>query len=118
MKPQDTVFNWTVRKDAPGTVKTQLPRIIVTPPPVITKPVVQRKKRSRDAHQVVPESAPTKLVLDPGFWSSENKTDVSRARKQRFLFNCRKAECAEHFSSAKNRALHERHCLTFDEVFI
>ena len=115
MKPQDPLFNWTVRKDAPGTVKTQLPRIIVTPPTVIAKPVAQRKKRSRNACHAVPVSAQTKLVLDPEFWSP-NKMDTPKARKQKFLFQCRRAECAQQFHSAKNRDKHERHCLTIDEV--
>ena len=112
MKPQNALFNWIVKKDAPGTIKRQLPRIIVTPPPVITKPAVQRKRRPRN---VVPESTPSKLLLEPSFWT-KNENDTPRVRKKRFLFQCRRTECSEQFSNAKNRDIHERHCLTFDEV--
>ena len=117
MKPQDALFNWTVRKDAPGTQKPQLPIIIVTPPPIVTKPSVHRKKRPRNTCHAVQESAPKKLVLDPGFWS-QVKTDAPQARKQKHLFKCRNVECAEQFSSTKLRNMHQRHCLTFNEVCI
>ena len=115
MNPQDSLFNWIVQKDVPGTMKPQIPRIIVTPPPVISKSVAQRKKRSRNACLVEPVSAPSKLVLDPNFWT-QDKTEAPRAKKQRFLFKCRRADCDEQFSSAMNRNIHERHCLTFIEV--
>ena len=115
MKPQDGLFNWPVRKDSPGTVKPQLPRIVVSPPPMFTKPIEKRKKRATNLCQAV--STPKKLTLDPSFWS-QNEMDTTRPRKQRFLFRCRRAECSEMFSSAKRRDIHEGHCLTFDEVYI
>ena len=113
MKPQDALFNWSVRKDPPGTVKIEVPRVIVEPAPITSKPAVFHKKSARKTPHVV--SAPTKLVLDPSFWS-QTLTDTPRAGKQRILFQCRRAECAEKFHSVRNRDLHESHCMTFDKV--
>ena len=113
LKPQDSLFNWTVRKDPPGTVKPEVPRINRIPASITTKPAVIRKKRARKTSYVV--STPKKLVLDPCFWT-QAVTDTPRARKQRILFECRRTECAEKFHSVRNRDLHESHCMTFDKV--
>ena len=115
MKPQDGLFNWTVRKDPPGTVKPEIPRINRIPASITTKPAVLRKKRARKTSPVV--STQKKLVLDPCFWSKA-EPDTPRAGKQRILFHCRRAECAEKFHSVRNRDLHESHCMTFDKVLI
>ena len=36
-KPEDSLFNWKQKKDPKGTVKKELPRIVVTPPPATTQ---------------------------------------------------------------------------------
>ena len=115
MKPQDALFNWSVRKDPPGTEKSEVPRVIVKPAPTTSKPAVLPKKSARKTPSVV--SAPTKLVLDPSFWS-QTLTDSPMARKKRILFKCRRTECVEQFHSVRNRDTHETHCVTFDKVFI
>ena len=114
-KPQDVLFNWNVRKDPPGTVKPDVPRVIVKPAPITTKHTVLRKKSARRTCRVV--SAQRKLVLDPCFWS-QAVTDTPRAPKQRILFECRRTECAEQFHSVRNRDRHEAHCMIFDKVLI
>ena len=111
----DHVFNWPIKKDLPGTQKIQLPRIVVTPPaPNITMSVFKRKKRPRKINH--PVAAPSKLVLDPSFWSPQPET--TQSRKQRVLFTCRNFQCAEQFSSVRQRKMHEGHCFKLDEVFI
>ena len=115
MKPQDALFNWSVRKDPPGTEKSEVPRVIVKPAPTTSKPAVLPKKSARKTPSVV--SAPTKLVLDPSFWS-QTLTDSPMARKKRILFKCRRTECAEQFHSVRNRDRHEAHCMIFDKVLI
>ena len=115
MKPQDALFNWSVRKDPPGTEKIEVPRVIVKPAPTTSKPAVLPKKSARKTPHVV--SAPTKLVLDPSFWS-QTLTDSPMARKKRILFKCRRTKCGEQFHSVRNRDMHETHCVTFDKVLI
>ena len=114
MKPQDVLFNWSVRKDSPGTVKPEVPRVIVTPAPT-AKPAVLHKKSTRRTCNVVP--APRKLVLDACFWS-QTATGMQRAKKQRIQFKCRRAECTEQFYSVRIRDRHEAHCMAFDKVLI
>ena len=115
LKPHDVVFNWRTHKDLPGTPKTQLPRIVVTPPAVTnTKSVLKRKKRpSKSCCDV---AAPPKLILDPGFWSPQPETQ--RARKKRILLQCRNSACKERFSTFKDREMHEGFCLSFEKVSI
>ena len=110
------MFNWPINKDMPGTLKLQIPRIVITPPTPVTstKSVIKRQKRpSKACHQV---AAPPKLLLQPGFWSDQPQTP--RTKKKRFLFKCRNADCMEEFSSTRQRQMHEGHCFTFDEVLI
>ena len=115
MKPQDALFNWSVREDPPGTEKSEVPRVIVKPAPTTSKPAVLPKKSARKTPRVV--SAPRKLVLDPSFWS-QTLTDTPMARKKRILFKCRRTKCGEEFHSVRNRDMHETHCVTFDKVLI
>ena len=111
------MFNWPIRKDAPGTSKIHIPRIVVTPPTpaTTTKSVIKRKKIPSKACQPV-SASPPKLILDPSFWSPQPETP--RTRKKRYLFKCRNADCTEQFSSTRQREMHEGHCFTFDEVLI
>ena len=119
-QPADSLFNWKSSKDPKGTVKKELPRIVVTPPPpaITTRPVVQRKKSKipSKTRRCVAAPPPPELILDPDFWSHQPETP--RARKQKVLFKCRNVECEEQFTSVWQRGMHEGHCFTFDEVFI
>ena len=115
LSPQDVVFNWSTKKDLPGTSKLQIPRIVVTPPaPTTNKFFYKRKKRltKTSCHR----AAPSKLILGPGFWSPQPETP--RERKRRCLFKCRNAECTELFSTTRQREMHEGHCFTFNKVHI
>ena len=121
-QPADSLFNWKASKDPKGTVKKELPRIVVTPPPppaTSTRPVVQRKKSKRPSktRRCVPAPPPPKLVLDPDFWSHQPETQKG-ARKQRIQFTCRKPQCSEQFPSARDRQIHEGFCLSFIQVII
>ena len=103
-------------KDMPGTSKFNIPRIVVTPPTpaTTTKSVMKTKKRpSKACHRV---ASPTKILLNPGFWSDQPQT--TRTKKKRYLFKCRNADCKEQFSSTRQRVMHEGHCFTIDEVLI
>ena len=115
LNPQDDLFNWKVKKDPRGTRKSQLPTIIVTPPPTNIKAIDKRKKKPSKACHVVC-AKPKKLVLSPGFWSQE-ETEKARTRKRRILFKCRIVGCTDKFSSVRDREMHERYCCLFDEVF-
>ena len=119
MTPADSLFNWKPSKDPKGTVKKELPRIVVTPPPHDTssRPVVQRKKSKRPSKTRRRVDAPPELILDPDFWSHQPETQ-KRARKQRMQFTCRKPQCSEQFPSAWDRVMHEGFCLSFQQVFI
>ena len=119
MKPQDSLFNWPIRKDPQGTKKNNLLKI-VTPPSTSSRPLVQKRKRPKPSKTRcgVAAPAPPKLILHPDFWS-QPKTDPKWRRKQRISFPCRKnAECQEQFSSIRDREVHEGICLSFDQVFI
>ena len=116
MKPQDSLFNWPTRKDPPGTAKKPNLPIIVTPPSTSSRPLVQKKKRSKPSKTRCGDAAPPKLILHPGFWS-QPQTDPKLTRKQRINLPCRKnAECQEQFSSIRDREVHEGICLSFDQV--
>ena len=116
MKPQDSLFNWPTRKDPPGTIKKPNVSIIVTPPSTSSRPLVQKKKRSKPSKTRCGDAAPPKLILHPDFWS-QPQTDLKCARKQRISLPCRKnAECQEQFSSIRDREVHEGICLSFDQV--
>ena len=80
MKPQDSLFNWPTRKDPPGTAKKPNLPIIVTPPSTSSRPLVQKKKRSKPSKTRCGDAAPPKLILHPDFWS-QPQTDLKCARK-------------------------------------
>ena len=119
MKPQDSLFNWPIRKDPPGTIKKpNLLKTVVTPPSTSSRPSVQKKKRPRPIKTRRRVNPPPKLILHPDFWS-QPQNDPIWTRKQRFTLSCRKdAECQEKFSSIRDREVHEGLCLSFDQVFI
>ena len=121
LKPEDSLFNWKQSKDPKGTVKKDLPRIVVTPPPTTTtRPVAHRKKSKRPSKTRRCVAAPPKLVLDldPDFWSHQPEMQSPRARKQRIEFKCRTPQCNDQFSSIRDREMHERVCFSFDQVLL
>ena len=121
MKPADSLFNWKESKDPKGTVKTELPRIVVTPPPppaTSTRPVVPRKKRKTQSKTRRCVPAPPELILDPDFWSHQPEIQSPRARKQRIEFMCRKPQCNDQFSSVRDRQIHEGVCFSLDQVLL
>ena len=120
MTPADSLFNWKPSKDPKGTVKKELPRIVVTPPPHDTssRPVVQRKKSKRPSKTRRRVDAPPELILDPDFWSHQPEIQSPRARKQRIEFQCRTSQCDDWFSSVRDRKRHEEICFSFDQVLL
>ena len=121
LTPADSLFNWKPSKDPKGTVKKELPRIVVTPPPHDTssRPVVQRKKSKRPSKtRRCVAAPPPELILDPDFWSHQPEIQSPRARKQRIEFMCRKPQCNDQFSSVRDRQIHEGVCFSLDQVLL
>ena len=109
LKPKDSLFNWPIRKDKPGTIKKYFPKVLVTPPTIKVQARRKRKtfKRNNNLNR---RDTPKLLVLSNDFWS--NTPDVARAKKQRIVFQCRNDACSTTFSSVSSRSSHEKLCMT------
>ena len=115
MKPDDSLFNWPVRKDKPGTIKEHLPTLSVPPPSAEFVYASRKQRSSKSTKSHKRKDAPTMLVLSPDFWS--NTPTKERTKKQKIVFKCRNNACETTFSALRSRMIHENMCTTDIKVF-
>ena len=115
LKPDDSLFNWPVRKDKPGTIKEHLPTLSVPPPSAEFVYASRKQRSSRSRRNYKRKESPTLLVLSPEFWS--NTQSEARTKKQKIVFKCRHNTCETTFSTPHSRLIHEKMCITDVKVF-